>query len=48
MFGEWTETDRLLHLIAKFQPCGKKAKDDGTGAGLGLKPCKPYDDNDDF
>jgi len=23
MFGVWTETDRLPHLIMKYQPCGK-------------------------
>jgi len=24
MFWEWTETDKLPHLIIKFQPCGKR------------------------
>jgi hypothetical protein len=24
MFGEWTETDRLPHLIMKYQLCGKQ------------------------
>jgi len=23
MFGVWTETDRLPHLIMKYLPCGK-------------------------
>jgi hypothetical protein len=23
MFGEWTETDRLPHLVIEYQPCGK-------------------------
>ena len=27
MFGEWTETDRLLHLIMKYQQVGNEAKD---------------------
>ena len=26
MFGEWTETDRLPHLIMKYQLCGKQSQ----------------------
>jgi len=26
MFSEWTETDRLPHLITKYHPCGKRSQ----------------------
>jgi len=56
MFGEWTETDRLPHLIMKYQPCGNEAKDDPSKTSRLLmgpeqvtrpKTLQAYDDDDD-
>jgi hypothetical protein len=42
MFGGWTETDWLPHIIMKYRPCGRRSQGDatkellninGTGAG---------------
>jgi hypothetical protein len=57
MFGEWTETDRLPHLIMKYRPCRKRSQGRTLKRPLdcewertrsrGLKLCKLYDDDDD-
>jgi hypothetical protein len=44
------DKDRLPHLIMKYQPCGKEAKEDPSkdrNMSRGLKPCNSYDDDDD-
>jgi hypothetical protein len=55
MSGEWTETDRLPHLITKYQASGQRRMNPqmtfrvliGPARGTKPKTCKLYDDVDD-